>query len=227
MAQDYRNKIKKLLALAESPNEHEARAALLKARQLMAEYKLTETELEDVGKQEVKDVQVDITCSKRRNPWIIPLSGIIGENYCCKGYRRHRRREQTQEIGFIGFEKDVEICVAVFKYAVDCILSEIKRIKAENSCYNSKYAKSQCDSYGYGFCVGLQEAFERQQKANEQEWGLVLVTPQEVLEASKNWGREEFKTRAMEDIAPDPYFQGLEDGKAFDMSKRIGKEAMA
>ena len=56
MDKDYKEKIRKLLALAESPNEHEARAALLKARQLMAEHKLTETELKDVEKQQVKDV---------------------------------------------------------------------------------------------------------------------------------------------------------------------------
>ena len=36
MAIDYKEKIRKLLALAESPVEAEARAALLKARQLMA-----------------------------------------------------------------------------------------------------------------------------------------------------------------------------------------------
>lgn len=39
---DYKEKIRKLLALAESPVEAEARAALLKDRQLMAEHKLTE-----------------------------------------------------------------------------------------------------------------------------------------------------------------------------------------
>lgn len=41
---DYRDKIKKFLALAESPNESEAKAALLKARELMAEHKLSEAE---------------------------------------------------------------------------------------------------------------------------------------------------------------------------------------
>lgn len=33
---DLKDKIRKLLALAKSPEEHEAKAALLKARQLMA-----------------------------------------------------------------------------------------------------------------------------------------------------------------------------------------------
>lgn len=38
--QDYREKIKKLLALSESSNEHEAKSALLKAKKLMAEHKI-------------------------------------------------------------------------------------------------------------------------------------------------------------------------------------------
>lgn len=37
MASNIKDKIAKLLALAESPNENEAKAALLKARELMAE----------------------------------------------------------------------------------------------------------------------------------------------------------------------------------------------
>ena len=78
MAIDYKEKIRKLLALAESPVEAEARAALLKARQLMAEHKLTERDCREAEKQTVKDVLTDITCSKRREPWIVPLSATIG-----------------------------------------------------------------------------------------------------------------------------------------------------
>lgn len=63
---DYKEKIRKLLALAESPVEAEARAALLKARQLMAEHKLTERECRAAEKQAVRDVLTDITCIKRQ-----------------------------------------------------------------------------------------------------------------------------------------------------------------
>lgn len=228
MTADYKDKIKKLLALAESPNEHEAKAALLKARQLMAEHKIAEAELKDVEKQEVKDIRTDITCSKRRNPWIIPLSAVIGENYCCKAYRYHRYGQQTQYTGFIGLEDDVEICVAVFKYAVDCILAEIGRIKKENQCYYSSYVKKLCDSYGYGFAMGIEAAFEEQQKANEDGWGLVLVMPQEVLDASRHLGHEGFHSRAEQDISGGAYAKGYRQGKEFDPTKRLaGEEAMA
>lgn len=221
MTVDYKEKIKKLLALAESPNEHEAKAALLKARQLMAEHKLTEAELKDVEKKEVKEVWTDITCGKRRNPWAVHLSATIGENYCCKGCRRHRAGEQTQYIGFIGLEDDVEVCVAIFKYAVDCILAEIKHIKKDNDCYNSNYVKRLCDSYGYGFVVGIAEAFEEQQRENEEGWGLVLVMPQEVLEAAEHIGHAEFRSRAEKTISGDAYAQGYRQGKEFDPTKRL------
>lgn len=102
------------------------------------------------------------------------LSAVIGENYCCKGYRNHGRGEQTQRIGFVGLEEDVEICVAIFKYAVDCILSEIKHIKKDNACYYSSYVKKLCDSYGYGFVIGISEAFAKQQEENENGWAWCL-----------------------------------------------------
>lgn len=226
MDKDYKEKIRKLLALAESPNEHEAKAALLKARQLMAEHKIAEAELKDVEKQEVKDIRTDITCSKRRNPWIIHLSAVIGENYCCKGYRNHGYGEQMQVIGFIGLEDDVEICVAVFKYAVDCILSEIKRIEKENQCYYRNYVKKLCDSYGYGFSVGIAAAFEEQQEANESDWGLVLVMPPEVVEATQHLGHKEFRSRAEESISGDAYAKGYRQGKEFDPTKRLAEEAV-
>lgn len=56
---DYRGKIKKLLALAESPNEYEAKAALLKAKELMAEHKLSEIDVKELGNKEVKSVVLE------------------------------------------------------------------------------------------------------------------------------------------------------------------------
>lgn len=170
-------------------------------------------------------VRTDITCSKRRDPWIVSLSAIIGENYCCKGYRYRRYGEQTNCIGFIGLEDDVEICVAVFKYAVDCVLSEIKNIKKESACYYSDYVKRLCNSYGYGFTAGVSEAFRKQQEENEQGWGLVLVMPKEVEEASQHLGHEQFQSRAQKHLQGSEYYRGFEEGTEFDPTKRLGEEA--
>lgn len=221
MAADYKEKIRKLLTLAESPNEHEARAALLKARELMAEHKLTETELKDVGNQTVERVLTDITCSKRRNPWIIRLSSIIGENYCCKAYRNHYKGKQTFTVGFIGLKDDAEICTTVFKYAVDCALSQIKNIRRENNYFDSGYVAELCHSYGFGFSDGIAVAFQKQKKENEQSWGLVMVVPKEVEDAANSLGRKRSKVRT--NIYRNEYSSGYEDGKAFDPMKRLAE----
>lgn len=227
MDKDYREKIKKLLALAESPNEHEAKAALLKARQLMAEHKLTEAECIDVEKQEIKDVHTGITCSKRREPWIVNLSTVIGENYCCQAYRRQVKGKQTNEVCFIGFEEDVEICVSIFLYALDCIRAQNKQTKKENACHYSSYVKRLCDSYGYGFVIGIHEAFKQQEQENESGWGLVLSIPQEVKDATSDFDRKDFKSRAQERLEGDMYYKGLQEGKKFDPQKRIAEEGTA
>lgn len=220
---DYKDKIRKLLALAESPEEAEAKAALLRARELMAKHKLTEADLEEAKKQAVRDMNTDITCSKRRDPWITGLSAIIGENYCCKGYRTHYHGKQTQYIGFIGLEDDVEVCVAIFKYAVDCIKAGVKAIKKELDGYYPWYIKQQCYSYGYGFCNGIKTALEGQDEEKRSEWGLVLVMPQEVQEASQHLGKEEFKARTEDTIDPKAYAQGYAHGKEFDPEHRLGE----
>lgn len=224
MTADYKEKIRKLLALAESPNEHEARAALLKARELMAEHKLTEVELKDVDKQPVEKILTGITCSKRRNPWIVRLSTILGENYCCKVYRNHSKGKQTFTIGFIGLKDDAEICVEIFKYAVDCVLSKIKYIKKENDCYDGGYVTQLCHSYGYGFSDGVDAAFQKQKEENEQGWGLVMVIPKEVEDAANSMGRGiRFKARAEESIYSSEYSAGYEDGIVFDPTKRLAE----
>lgn len=223
MGIDYKEKIKKLLALAQSPNEHEAKAALLKAKKLMAEHKLSELDVQDVEKQEVRDVIVDgIQASTRFNPWIVQLSAIIGRNYCCKAYRQKNYGKQLNSIGFVGLEDDVEICVQVFRYAVDSVMSKLKEIKKENDLYSARYRKQLCDSYGYGFALGVGKAFEKQAEENaEQGWGLVMVMPQEVEEYTQHFRQEKFDKHIEERVRGDGFVEGYEDGQNFDPTKRL------
>ena len=75
---DYKDKIRKLLALAKSPEPEEAKLALLKARKLMAEHKLTERDLDEHDTTVIQQ-EIDETFSKKANSWMAPLSSIIGE----------------------------------------------------------------------------------------------------------------------------------------------------
>lgn len=121
---DCKDKIRKLLALAKSPEPEEAKLALLKARKLMAEHKLTERDLEERNTTVIKRA-IGETFSKKANSWMDPLSIIIGENYCCSAFRcKISAKTTVWHVGFIGLEGDFEICVKIFRYAVRCVKSE-------------------------------------------------------------------------------------------------------
>jgi hypothetical protein len=222
--QDYREKIKKLLALSESSNEHEARSALLKAKKLMAQHKISETDLENIENKKVKTVHTPFTCSKRREPWMANLSAVIGENFCCQAIGGHRRNKQTNTIGFVGFEDDIDACVAIFEYAVTCVRDGIEKIKKEWQGYSREYRKKLCDGYGFGFSSGVATAFERQKETDETGWALVMVIPQEVKEVTKDFGHTNFRSAAREQMSREAFLDGYYDGEKFDPSRPIEAE---
>lgn len=218
-----KERIAHLLALAESPNEHEAKAALLKARELMAKYKLRPEECQKAENIKVIRQTVGITCTKMTNTWAVRLSAIIAEHYCCKAFRNHRHGDKKVTIGFVGLEDDFEICTRIFRYAYDCVESRSKAIRQEyKGIYTPTYLRGITNAYGDGFCSGLQKAFEEQQKQHDQEWGLVLVVPQAVTDAMKDMGKA--SSYAKPDYSGHKRNfarEGYEDGRKFDPSTKL------
>ena len=81
MAQDIRDKIAKLLALADSPSEAEARAALLKARELMAKHKLRPEEIKKAENVKVIKETIGVSCTGMTDPWMPNLTAVIAGHY--------------------------------------------------------------------------------------------------------------------------------------------------
>lgn len=177
-----KEKISKLLALADSPNENEAKAALLKARQLMAKHKLSECDIQRDKSTNIIKKSTGVSFTKMSNVWVSELGAIIAENYCCKSFIRHREGDKKREIGFIGLEDDFNVCESVFNFAYDFIINRCCDIKKENKdIYTAKCIREMCNFYGRGFVIGLGEMFEKQNKS--EETGLILVIPKEVTES--------------------------------------------
>lgn len=226
---NYKDKIRKLLELAKSPNEHEAKAALLKARQLMAEHKLREADCVEAGKAKVRHATIGMTCTKRKEGWMPTLSSIIASNYCCASYYNRVKGAQKVTIGFIGFEDDFEICERVFRYAVDCVRAKEREYKRQykkewGDLYDGNYIRRLSDGYGCGFAAGVQKAFEEQSREN-QEWGLVMVVPKEVKEDVGKLKVVRFAKDpdwdSMSNAENEAIANGYEDGKKFDPNRRL------
>ena len=222
---DYiREKIKKLLALGESPNENEARAALLKARSLMAEHKLKAEDLSEDA--QVIRKTVGITCTKWTDSWAIELGVVVAEHYCCAAYRR--RSGDRYELGLIGMDEDFELCKRILLYAYESVKSGCDAITFENRKrgMTEEYIRRARNSYGVGFCAGLDAAYAAQDEAH-QDWALVLSKPKKV--ADKIAGMEKAEKPFMQQrFTPNDGLylgNGYLDGLRFDPGKRLSAQS--
>lgn len=218
---NYREKIKKLLALSESSNENEAKSALLKAKKLMAEYKIAETDLEDMESRKIRRINTGYDCSKRREAWMIYLAELIASNFCCRSYSLKEYDKQLMTICFVGLDGDVDACEDIFKYAVECIRGGIKDLKKKNAMYSAEYRKKLCDGYGFGYVSGINQAFAEQKKQDETGWGLVMTTPKEVNDEISGMRKVSYKSAAQENMSRKAFHDGREDGKKFDPGTKI------
>ena len=128
-------KIAKLLALAESPYEEEAKAALLQARRLMAEHKLMPEDIEPQENKNVIQECVGVTCTKLSSPWTVrEMCNSYGWGFCRGLSAAFQKQEaEHQEWGL----------VMVVPQAVEDAVSKMKRSSykiSPQSSINRQYA---------------------------------------------------------------------------------------
>jgi len=215
---DYRVKIRKLLALAESDNEFEAKSALLKAKELMADHKLTEDDLADLTKRNVKCIHTGYVYTTRGEWWMGELAVVIGENYCCQAANyKQRRRAQKREVEFIGLEEDVELCASVFDYALKTARKLAREHAKTMRDRGTSAMKLASRSYGHGFADGVKRAFEEQKSQKEEGWGLVMTIPQEVKDYCA--GFRTTRRTSTKSVYSDSVTAGFTEGKRFNPTR--------
>lgn len=215
-------KISKLLALSQSPNENEAQVALLKARALMAQYKLR-PEVREASK--VVEESIGIVFTWTSEPWVPSLCRTVATNYCCRVILSHQRGKRTYEIYLVGLSDDFEICRAAVQYAVQCARFGAEKVKRQCKSNTAKERREAAKAYGVGFEEGVNEALNQQTKNNQSKWGLIMKVPnvvnkfiEDVTKGNKSFNfnlsgsTEQFRAA------------GREDGKRYGSQKRIGKE---
>ena len=172
------DKIEKLLALSSSSNENEARAAMMKAQELMAKYEIKREQLKD-GEQEERRI-VNFSSVPFRDEWIHMVRGVIAENFRCRRIAVSRVGSGGAfRIRFYGYEEDAEICINIFNYAVKVIRKRFMVLRAIYADAGRGFGNDEKMNYVLGFCHGLEKNFE-EQKAQSQSFALALVTPKAV-----------------------------------------------
>ena len=217
-----KEKIAKLLALSGSPNEKEAQEALLKARELMAKHKLQPEEFQETEKEQVVVNTIGVECTKLTDTWAMALGNIIGKRYCCKAYRHHAHGAKKSTVGFAGLEDDFEVCRRIYLYAYECIKARCRHIRAKHqNTHSGKELREMCNAFGWGFCYGLEAAFQEQEREH-QEWGLVLAVPQAVTDAMSHMSKSTPFASAQIDGWRSKYANaGYAEGKNFNPTRQI------
>ena len=213
MEQEIVKKIKKLLALSQSDNKHEAESAMLKAQELLVKYNLEIKEVNEFKEQDVNEDITEITFTKAK--WKGKLAGLIANNFKCKMYYMTYRHHA---VTFLGLDEDVSICKVMTEYAIKLIKSESKKI-AKNYRDNGLSTKGIENDFALGFIEGLRKKFN-EQKANNQEWGLVLVIPKEVQQVYSNIKFNGKGVKPPEYTGhKDVYYEGVEVGENFGINR--------
>ena len=214
-----KEKIEKLLRLGQSPNENEAKAAMLKARELMMRHKLSEKDFENKTNEKIVRLKTGIFHTARAYMWVIDLAHVIAPNYACNYYVEQGYRAQKSEVVICGFKEDAKLCAHVFKYAYDCVNTKIKEMKKSMKGEDSYTVRSYCFSYAFGFIDGLQESYRQQTEENGQEWGLVAVVAPEVRAITKDMERLKNNTDTF--LSANCYNSGYDDGSNFTIKNKL------
>ena len=162
------DKIKKVFELSKNnPSEKEAKAAALKAQQLMVEYHLSIEDIENIeDTNDITEIHVHV---KTGNKWKSALAWVISNNFRCKYFYSGKSL-----IVFYGYRTDAEIAAETFKFLFD-----FGNKKATNY-YNfikrqGKNTKGIRNAFLIGYLEGIKEVLEKQSTA------LMVITPKEVI----------------------------------------------
>ena len=119
-----KRRIKKLLALSKSPNENEASLAMKMANDLIAQYRLNESEFSDYTSKAVKS-------TKRFVEWRAVLANAVEQLYATY----HYKDINTGRFVFYGEELDVFMSTEMFSY----LTKTVDRMAKNNIRKNAKY----------------------------------------------------------------------------------------
>jgi len=155
-------KIKKLLSLATSPNEHEAQSASKKAQALLLKHNLTMSELDYEESNYSKEVFVEGRASVEDKF----INSILSKYF----FVTLVKSRKLGGVYILGEKTNVEIARYTRAYLKQTFNSLFKAYRAESGC-----ALNHRQSYFYGLHNGLAEKLEEQKKSFEGEHGLVVV----------------------------------------------------
>jgi hypothetical protein len=168
-------RISRLLALAQSDNEHEAQSAMTNARRLMLKYNLeaaVSVQMSDYGYRHLG------APTGRRMAWQRVLANILSDYFFVEviivPVYRPREKKRGSVIEVCGTPTNLEIAAYTFEFLERASLELWKKHKREKKLRSDRDKQS----FLYGVMTGFSEKLDRDSKKNQTEGLIWLGDPQ-------------------------------------------------
>lgn len=216
------DRIKKLLSLGKSSNEHEAALASTRARELLTEYniELSEVILDSKEKEflEVEESEIEV----KRGRWYSFLAGDVAHLFDCRyfrmsSYRRNPYKKSPYRIVFIGTKVDVEIATYTFTF----LRKEVTRF-TDGNCVD----KRNKNSYRLGILSRIHERISEEKsriKANEKQCTSLVICKDDLIKKHLEKAHPDIRKERLDAPSVDPteYARGYKDGKRVRLHRGI------
>lgn len=148
-------KVKALLELGASDNEHEAKLAMQRAGEIMAKYEISVSQLTLKEKEDVENQYIDLMApdGSNRVTWEGSLAGVVAWKLDCAVIIVGRKK-----LSFIGFSRDLELVDFYFRYLrrnIGVVIWDMKTIKKQYS-------------YAMGFIAAIGERLDAMKREKEK-----------------------------------------------------------
>ncbi|MBL0226128.1 MAG: DUF2786 domain-containing protein [Geobacteraceae bacterium] len=214
------DKIKKLLALAHSSNEHEAALAAAHAQRLLARHNLAMADLAPSGQPAQADrVETDVARSLPK--WVRQLSSGVSSAFDCQAIHH----PATGRLTFIGVGADVQVAAYTFTYLDRTVRKLCAAYLKQHAAHT---AGRQRELLRHSYYLGAVSTIIGQLRDQKQQ---TPVTPGALVPVKEGLIR-----KAMEEIGPirtmhsrrsyvnaTAYSRGQADGQQVHLQKGVGQ----
>jgi hypothetical protein len=212
-------KIKKLLALANSSNEHEAALAASHAQRLLSEHNLAMADIESTHKPDKAD-KVETTVSKTLPKWLRHLTAGVSAAFDC----RTVHYPASGKLTFIGVGIDVQVAAYTFTYlerTVRKLCTNYMKYHV-NPAHANRHRELMRQSYYLGAVSTINSRLREQKIQTPVTTGaLVLVKSGLIKQAMNEIGPTRTVRSRKSYINPDAYTKGQADGGQVGIHKGI------
>lgn len=210
------DRIKKLLNLATSTNEHEAQIAAQKANELLVKNNLS---MSDVSISNI------IESGQEELPYVDPLRrsvfGILIKHFFVEiilqattvGYTKAGQRKKAYKVIFIGREHNVQVA----QYVNEVLTSTFKQLWLSYKKEHGLSEKARM-SYILGLKTGLSEKLQQTRTKVENETGLVVVKDSDLVNHLKQMALRKAGNKTTS-VNGSHFDRGMSDGKSININK--------